>query len=581
VTGTIDGAGESAADELDISGTGSTRTLTLDGSDFIDIERLQGSGDRLRGGVGNDLTWDLIRSSGGSVTLPTQSIAFDGFDTIRTNGGTNTFTADGDYAGTVRLTAQRNVWDYTAGATLTTGQVTGNGGLLVAEPAAGSGRDLTVGPSGLALSDLSGFQGVLAIGGSLDALEVPLNGTQAVTVNTDRLLINEPVETGGDLVALGAEVALDTGDITVGDSVNLVAAGPNCRACASGLSRVGNVVVDQQVEVQADRGVVIAERGVSNSSDLILAFDDGRFELAVDESRQALSQPSPVSQVTSPGLSTTTEGFIDTLGLDLVGVEINLVNPAAQIVGLQDVTTFDLSLFEEDLTLFGQVGDGIALTLAQCEQLNGCAPNVTVEELEASLAAIDERIGLLERRLDQTTDADERERTRDLIARYREQRREVQDQRQRLESFLEGPGSEEGVAETFDEEMPEPVDPETLDAMISMVENMYTRASFLESLVANPDKREELAESAGIAMSEERLKTIIDQTLKAIDYVEGVIERLSQGDDIATVEEVRQRLQQDLGIDPPEAANEESGAPAEGGDDGVGNSNDDERAGAV
>jgi len=572
VVGVIDGAGESGGDTLDISSTTSARTLTLDGSGFTNIEALQGSGDRLQGGASNDLAWDLVRSSGGSVTLPsTQSIAFDGFDTIRTNGGTNTFTADGDYAGTVRLTAQRNVWDYTAGATLTTGQVTGGGGLLVAEPASGAGSDLTIGPSDLDLPNVTGLTGPLVIGGSLEPLSLPLTGDQTVAVNTDRLTVASAFETGGGLALLGSNVALDASPITVGGQVNLVAAGSTCNGCAGGLSGVGEVILEQQAVIEAQRGAIVANQGIRNSEDLVLNLGDGALELAVDESQREASQPSQASQFRSVALTTELDGFIDVLGLDLVGIQINLVNPAAQTVGIEDVSSLDLSAFEEDLTLFGRVGRGVALSLAQCEQVDGCAPSVTLDEIEASMAAVDERIKLLEQRLEQASAAGKRERVERLIERYRAQREQLVAQREELENFLEGGGSKEGVAEQFEEQMPEPVDQKTLDTLINMVENMYTRVSFLESLLTSPERRQELAKRLDMELSQERLKRIIDDTMSAIDHVESLVERMSKGGDVGTVQKIRRRLREQLNLDlPTGAANNSEPAPSADEADGNG-----------
>ena len=50
-------------------------------------------------------------------------------------------------------------------------------------------------------------------------------------------------------------------------------------------------------------------------------------------------------------------------------------NPAASLMAIQTLAFVDLSLFGQELTLFGAIGTGIALALSQCEEQYGCAPN--------------------------------------------------------------------------------------------------------------------------------------------------------------------------------------------------------------
>jgi hypothetical protein len=64
-------------------------------------------------------------------------------------------------------------------------------------------------------------------------------------------------------------------------------------------------------------------------------------------------------------------------------------NPAADLTADEELG-IDEGLFEEDLTLFGVIGNGVALALAQCEEHAGCAPNVTEEELVLIILALNE-----------------------------------------------------------------------------------------------------------------------------------------------------------------------------------------------
>jgi hypothetical protein len=292
---------------------------------------------------------------------------------------------------------------------------------------------------------------------------------------------------------------------------------------------------------------------VTNSDELVLDFRGGDFELAVSAARQETSEPSSTSDATGIGLGDSLRGFINTvLGLDLVGVQVNLVNPAARIIGLEDVGTVDTGLFEEDLTLFGQIGAGVALAFGQCEQVEGCAPSVTETEAQMTIAALDERIAAIDARLEQDdVPAAERAELESLAVEYRSERARWQAYLEDLREFLAGPTSRDGLPDDFEEELPEPVDTATLDALIGVVEKMYTRVSFFESLLVNPEQRRTLGARTGVDTSPAALQRIIDRTLEAVELVEGQIERLVAGEDVGTVEAVHRRVEEALQLDLP------------------------------
>ena len=91
------------------------------------------------------------------------------------------------------------------------------------------------------------------------------------------------------------------------------------------------------------------------------------------------------------------------------------INPATALIGLETLAFVDVGLFEEELTLYGQIGNGIGLALAQCEEQEGCAPNVTEEELNNIISSLEARVVELQRRLVDTTNEDSRSELEELI----------------------------------------------------------------------------------------------------------------------------------------------------------------------
>jgi hypothetical protein len=159
VSGLINGGGGSDTVDYDTNNISGV-TVTLD-STFTNIEILKGQSTTLVGPVGTT-AWNLNATSGGTAN----NITFSNVTTIRNGNGLNTYTANGSYSGVVNLTLDNNTWNHTAGAKLTTGTVTGEGALTIPDTGAGN---LDINGTDLNLPTLSGFEGHLIIGGSLDA----------------------------------------------------------------------------------------------------------------------------------------------------------------------------------------------------------------------------------------------------------------------------------------------------------------------------------------------------------------------------------------------------------------------------
>ncbi|SFX70819.1 hypothetical protein, partial [Marinospirillum alkaliphilum] len=521
VNGMINGG--TGANTLDSNGTTSGVTLALN-QHFSNIQTLVGgSGDVLRGNATGTSTWILDGASSGTLN----GITFSDFSHLYSgSGGANTFIASTgtSYAGTLQLSGNRNSWDYVANRQLTTGQVIGSGTLTIA-PAAGN-TNITIGAGGLLLPNLSGHTGTLIIGGSLSNGGLPLNGSNQPTINTSTLTVNTPILTGGSLVLMAANLQLNSASIQTGGSIHLLATG-NFTSYGSNATGSGDITLNQNTTIRSSSGQIIAAGGIVNANRLTLDFNGGNLELAVNSAFQETSQPNPNSNVRGIELAASTRSFIqNVLGLDLVGITVSFANPAASVLGVRAIEVIDIALFEEDLTLFGRVGEGVALAFAQCEEVEGCTPDVTVEELTASIDELQLRINQLENELENTSDPARRQVLQQLLEDYRSQQNEFLAYRNDLQDFT---GFEQQFEDEFGAVGQNELDMEALEREVAMIETIYTRVRFLESLQFNRERREMFAERTGLDLSEERLSQIIDSTLRAAARTEARIERMLDG----------------------------------------------------
>lgn len=520
ITGQINGAG--GTNTYDVSGTTNDVTLVF-GQGFSNIQHLiGGAGDKLQGSASGNTDWTLSSASGGTVEA-SSTATFEGFDyLISGTGGTNIFTSNGQYQGDIELRGNDNRWHYTAGQKLTQGQVLGKGALIIPHRINNNVvSNMSVSSSDLSLPDLLNYTGNLFIGALITPGNLPLNAAYTdLEINANRLTISDAIQTGGNLVLIASEIILTGASISAGDGVSFVAVGDDCAVCG-GLSGSGNLIVNAETLVEAEGGQVIAAGGVRQSDNLILDFGGGGFELAVSEEQQLTSQPSSLSDAEGIVLTPNTNAFINRLGLDLVSVAVNFSNPAAAVLGVRAIEVIDLALFEEDLTLFGRLGEGVALAFAQCEEIEGCTPDVSSEELTASIDELQARIDRLESELTTTSDADRREQIQTLLAGFRTQQAEFATYKADLQSFT-------GFEELMDEELgtDDEIDMEAVERQLAVIETIYTRVRFLENLQFNAERRAHFAETTGLDLTEDRLNEIIESTLAVASRAEAELEVL-------------------------------------------------------
>lgn len=248
--------------------------------------------------------------------------------------------------------------------------------------------------------------------------------------------------------------------------------------------------------------------------------------MAVAAGQEETSQPSSLSTARSIPLTTNTQAFITNLNLQLVSVSVSFANPAAAMLGVRAIEVIDLAVFEEDLTLFGRVGEGVALAFAQCEEVEGCTPNVTLEELDSALSQIQLNIQQLEAELMQTKDPERRKQVEALLGEYRGRQKEYAAYRTDLADFT---GFEAQFEDEFGKAGATEIDMEAMEREVKVVETIYTRVRFLENLRFNQERRKLFAERTGLDLSDQRLTEIIDSTLKSATRAEARIERMLQG----------------------------------------------------
>ncbi len=457
---TLDADGESVTGGTPVTIVGdllanTSQTISTGGSAFSVSGSLTGAAGytiNAGGGVvsvgGETKAGALIIFSGGATL---QSVMTNGEQTYNgpatfssdLTGGSLTFNGPSTFTGDVRMRSSTNITNFN-------GAVSGTGNLDIIPT---SNTDIFIDTGGgvghIAANQFSGFQGHLIIGAELDPLDSPAEDAVVINppgVTADRITVAQEFVVGGDVTLIGSNIDLNagvagppgTGQVTliaVGDSQSNGGEGPGDITGPTG----GTAVIG------GGKAVLIANNGVVNAGNIRLDLSGGDLLLAISASQD---EPvfDPSSSATSVDFDPTTIAIIASLGLNLQSVQVVFSNPAAALTGLQNVQFIDVGLFEEDLSLFGVIGNGIALSLDQCEEAEGCAPNVSAEEIDALIAQIEGRISEIERRLAAgAIDADEGQR---LLAGFRQELANCQMYKQQLADFEE---SEQGFGDDFGE----------------------------------------------------------------------------------------------------------------------------------
>ena len=228
-------------------------------------------------------------------------------------------------------------------------------------------------------------------------------------VQADTLRVEGMLETRGDLYLVASNIEL-AGDLAVGTKT------PGEIASAAGSARkvvlvaVGATPVDGQagagpgnIEVQlseggADRmvyagsGTLIANSGIEAADSLLLEFEGGALRTAVSQAAAPTSNPNPQSQARPEGLTTSLSSYLSMQNLEAEELVVVLLDPTTQLSTVIGQLYLDLGLFVEELSMYGLEGEGLALFYSQCEEVEGCAPEITLEKLEELIAQLEEQL---------------------------------------------------------------------------------------------------------------------------------------------------------------------------------------------
>jgi len=298
-------------------------------------------------------------------------------------------------------------------------------------------------------------------------------------------------------------------------------------------------------------GVIIAEDDITASDNIILAFSFGEVDVAIGAGDEIEFNGASINSdnVTDADLEASlTTGSLLLAGLTAGVTNTFSINPATALIGLETLAFVDVGLFEEELTLYGQIGNGIGLALAQCEEQEGCAPNVTEDELNTLISTIEARIVELQRRLVDEVNEGERKELEELIKGFDQELQNFLDYRQQLIEFLAA-GEEEEMEEDFEDE--EGFD-EDLDSLLEesevtetevdevtrlakVLETIKARIEWLESLKANTEERVRLSEITGIELTQETLDEIIESAESEAAYIENQIRLQIEGNEATNV----------------------------------------------
>ncbi len=509
----------------------STNTLTFsaienllgaDGADTFNINATYGGNIN---GAGGD---DVINFIGGSLS-----------GNVSAGVGNNTYMFTGGTATGVFTIAGDDTWVHASGVPLGSAVVGGADTSLTAPGAPGS--DLTVGSLDLRLPTMTGFNGALIIGGTLTPPSLPVDGASAITVNTDLLTVSDPVITSGDVVLLGAEVnlaptdrarpAIDAGGLG-GDDILIIAVGETEGGSGSGDIVGGSLPTN----IQGGSLTLIAVNDVIDPGNIEIRLGGGNLQISLGQGNDA--PLFLLLDATAIELDDPTRNFIEVAFPDLnllsVGQDAAQANPAGSFLGLEQLSFIDASLFQVDLNLFGSIGGGIALSLAQCEEVEGCAPDVTETELNELIANLQARIQELETRLQEQGPSGDEVEIAGLLAGYQDELDNFQSYREQLEDYYASEAElDEDLDDDFFAQFADEGGEGDLSTQVQQLRDVLAvnqqRIEWLDDLKADPGARAGLSEKTGIDLTIESLDAIIDATRQAADFIDRQIKLLLQG----------------------------------------------------
>jgi hypothetical protein len=361
------------------------------------------------------------------------------------------------------------------------------------------------------------------------------------------MTLTSDIISGGEVTLLAGDIVLSA-DITSGGTISVTAAGPAVDPTATGNIDVsaGEVRLTAPPSETPPSGVIIAEDDITASDNIILAFSFGEVDVAIGAGNEiefngaSINSDNETDEALEESLTT---GSLLLAGLTAGVTNTFSINPATALIGLETLAFVDVGLFEEELTLYGQIGNGIGLALAQCEEQEGCAPNVTEEELNNIISSLEARVVELQRRLVDATNEDSRLELEKLIRGFSQELQNFLDYRKQLIEFLAADEEEEEEDFEDEEELDEDLDSlleesessdvdaevDEVSRLAKVLETIKARIEWLESLKANTEERVRLSEVTGIELTQEALDEIIESSKSEANYIENQIRLQIEG----------------------------------------------------
>ena len=419
--------------------------------------------------------------------------------------------------------------------------------------AAVRGEDLLLGEGGLLLSDFSGFLGHLIFGGRLQVegvepyYKVVPDGPdddqvlEQLVVNTAALTLAQEFISGGTITFLAGDIFFrDPVEITVGRQLGFFAGSDVFVPGTTGIidaTGVADAVTLKASNLGPDVPAVtfVAGDRLVDSRKIFLSVSRGEVDVATGSgfALQFNIRSDSRDTGTSELFDAFLNEFLDPRGLQVDTSQTFSVNPAVSLVGV--TTAFlDLGLFEEELTLYGQIGTGIALSLSQCEEQEDCAPSVTEEELVAIIDDLQQRIRVLEEELAGIADDRNRSRIEGLMVGYRDELENFIRYQQSLAAFIAAAEEDDfNESELLDENL-SPGQRLRRDREVRSVADVLAtisvREQWLESLKEDSETRKRLGSTLGIDLTPVLLDRLIEATRKELEFFENRLRQILGGE---------------------------------------------------
>ena len=284
----------------------------------------------------------------------------------------------------------------------------------------------------------------------MDGDDMDASGSNA-RINARRLVIGGDVAYRGSVVLLGSSIVMEADlaagidveeagsmmddaravmESAVGSDYSVFAVATGHAPTSDSFGEDENGYIIPVLDMGERERNILSGKSVLAAASTVRDSFNFRIDLGGGDLQYAQGLPSfvffnPASNFVGRSLNPTVRNYLTVdLNMDIVEFILSVFNPASSLTNT-DALFIDAGLFEEDLTLFSTVGRGIAMYISMCEELDNCAPPISVDVIDQFVAAAEERLVTLEEYA--RTDPGEAGHLDELLWHYR---RVVRDMRQ-------------------------------------------------------------------------------------------------------------------------------------------------------